>query len=197
MKVSFHQSPNCVFWPRQQSEVSVSFFFLLFKTLMRECLSLCIATKLIYKLFQLHWPCRKLLKKIKLGEFVENVLQVVLLAVLYFKQLVKNHCVARILLVIWKLYLENSNHMKTRKAAAFKSLRLKSCLYETKSFHPGETSHLNEIAAEWCISLCKSKSFLWEWIHPTQVRSHINAGEISIRWDDFYPCKQFLPGCLT
>ena len=54
-----------------------------------------------------------------------------------------------------------------------------------KSSHSSETSHLSEISAESLISLCKSKSFIWEWIHPTQVRSHLNAGEISLRCDDF------------
>ena len=39
----------------------------------------------------------------------------------------------------------------------------------------------------WCISLCKSKWFIWEWINP-------NACEISLRGDDFSPCKQLLPG---
>ena len=52
----------------------------------------------------------------------------------------------------------------------------------------GETSHLSgifhmsEIPAEWCISLCKNKSFIWEWYipprwHPTatQVRSHLGG----------------------
>ena len=50
---------------------------------------------------------------------------------------------------------------------------------------------------------CKSNTFfqltsvllnffiIWEWIHLTQVRSHLNIGEISLRWDDFSPCKQF------
>ena len=66
-----------------------------------------------------------------------------------------------------------------------------------KSSHPGETSHLSEILAEWCISLCKSKSFIWEWIHPTQLRSHVNAVEISLSWDEFSPSKQFLPDCPT
>ena len=48
-------------------------------------------------------------------------------------------------------------------------------------------SHLSEIPAEWWNSLYKSKSFIWEQIHLTQVRSHLNAGEISLRWDDFSP----------
>ena len=66
-----------------------------------------------------------------------------------------------------------------------------------KSSHPGETSHLSGIAAGWYISLCKNKSFIWELIHPTQVRSHLNIDEISLRWDYFSPCKQFLPDCPT
>ena len=41
------------------------------------------------------------------------------------------------------------------------------------------------------------KKIIWEWIHPTQVRSHLNAGEISLRWDDFSPCKHFLLDCPT
>ena len=52
---------------------------------------------------------------------------------------------------------------------------------ETSS-HPGETSHLSGIAAEWCISLFKSKLCIWKWIHPTQLRSHVNAGEKSLSW---------------
>ena len=44
-----------------------------------------------------------------------------------------------------------------------------------KSSHPGTTSQLSEISAEWCISLCKHKSFTCQWIHPTstQVRFHL------------------------
>ena len=38
------------------------------------------------------------------------------------------------------------------------------------------------ISAEWCIS---------QWVHPTQLRPHLNAGEISLRWGDFSPCKVF------
>ena len=64
-----------------------------------------------------------------------------------------------------------------------------------KSSHPGGMHHLIEISAEWCISLCENKSFIWEWIHLTRVRSHFNASEISLRWDDFYPCKQLLSCC--
>ena len=64
-----------------------------------------------------------------------------------------------------------------------------------KLSHPGETSHQSEILAEWCISLCKNKSFIREQIHPTQVRSHLNADLISLLWPDFSPCKQILPGC--
>ena len=41
------------------------------------------------------------------------------------------------------------------------------------------------------------KKIIWEWIHPTQVRSHLNAGEISLKWDDFSPCKHFLLVCPT
>ena len=66
-----------------------------------------------------------------------------------------------------------------------------------KLSHPGETSHMSEISAEWCISLCKNKSFIRERTHPTQVRSHLTASEISLRWDNFSPCQQFLPGCPT
>ena len=61
----------------------------------------------------------------------------------------------------------------------FRKAVLRSCLYE-KSLHPGETFHLSELSAEWCISLCKNNSFIWEWIHPTrwdltptQVISHL------------------------
>ena len=43
----------------------------------------------------------------------------------------------------------------------------------------GETSHPSEILAEWWISLCKNKSFIWECIHPTQARSLLNAGQVS------------------
>ena len=65
-----------------------------------------------------------------------------------------------------------------------------------KSFHPAETSHLGEISTEWWyVSLCKNKSFIWELIYATQVRSHFNVDEISLRWDNIYSCKQFLPGC--
>ena len=66
-----------------------------------------------------------------------------------------------------------------------------------KSSHPGEPSHLSEISAEWCISLYQSKSFIREWIYLTQLRTHVNAGEISLRWDNFSPCKQCLLGCPT
>ena len=76
------------------------------------------------------------------------------------------------------------------------NLRLIGCLYEVKHITSG-ISHLSEIPAESCISLSKNRSFLWEWIHLTQVRSHLSAGEISLRWDDFSRCKQFLPGCPT
>ena len=48
-----------------------------------------------------------------------------------------------------------------------------------KSSHSSEISHLSEISAEGCISLRKSKSFIWECIHPTQARSLLNAGEVS------------------
>ena len=74
--------------------------------------------------------------------------------------------------------------------------KLRSGLYEKN--HPTlETSHLSEILAECSVSLCKNKSFIWEWVHPTQVRSHLNVGEISLRWNDFSPCKQFWLGCST
>ena len=59
------------------------------------------------------------------------------------------------------------------------------------SSHLGESSHLSEISAEWCISLCRSKSFTWEWIHPTQLRPSLDAGEISLRWDDFLHVNSF------
>ena len=64
-----------------------------------------------------------------------------------------------------------------------------------KSSHPCKTSHLSEISAEWCISICKSKSFIWEWIHPTQVgqpgknclhgekSSHLSEISPAFRWD--------------
>ena len=65
-----------------------------------------------------------------------------------------------------------------------------------KSSHAGEASHLIEISAEWCISLCKNKSLI-EQIHPTQVRSQLTADEISLKWDDFSPCKQFPLSCFT
>ena len=49
----------------------------------------------------------------------------------------------------------------------------KTCTFHfqlwVKSFHLDETSHLSEISPQWCISLYKIKSFIWEWIHPTQV----------------------------
>ena len=59
-----------------------------------------------------------------------------------------------------------------------------------KLSNPGEMSHLSKISSESCI--CQNKSFLWEWIHHTKVRSHLNAGEIWLKLDDFSPCKQFL-----
>ena len=78
----------------------------------------------------------------------------------------------------------------------FKNLNKELFIWE-KSSHPGETSHLSEILAEWYIKICKNKSFIWELIHPTQVRSHLNVDEISLRLDDFSPRKQFLWGCPT
>ena len=73
-----------------------------------------------------------------------------------------------------------------------------SCWYQCQRlFVWGETPHLSEIPGEWCISLSKNKSFTWEWIHPTHVKSHLNAGEMLLRWYDFSPCKQFLMGCPT
>ena len=69
-------------------------------------------------------------------------------------------------------------------------------LISKKSSHAGEASHLIQISAEWCISLCKNKSLV-EQIHPTQVRSQLTADEISLKWNGFSPCKQCLLGCLT
>ena len=47
---------------------------------------------------------------------------------------------------------------------------VRSCLYEKKSSHPRETSHLSEILAEWYILLCKIKSFMRiDSSHPGEI----------------------------
>ena len=46
--------------------------------------------------------------------------------------------------------------------------------------HLSRISHLSEVPAKRRISLSKNKSFIWEWIHPTEVGSHLNAREISL-----------------
>ena len=43
----------------------------------------------------------------------------------------------------------------------------------TTASEPGETSHMSEISAEQCISLCKNKLFTGQRIYPTQLRSHL------------------------
>ena len=77
---------------------------------------------------------------------------------------------------------------------AYSKSRFKGCLYEVR--HPIWVGYLTWVRFQ-RNGVFKNKSFIWEWTHPTQVGSHFNAGEISLRWDDFSPCKQFLPGCPT
>ena len=72
-----------------------------------------------------------------------------------------------------------------------------NCIVVSKILNPTSKLfvwELSEILAEWCISLCNNKSFIWEWIHPTQVRSHLNTGEISLKWDDFSLSKHVFDG---
>ena len=61
-----------------------------------------------------------------------------------------------------------------------------------KPSYPGETSHLSEISTEWCISLCKSISFISDGFIPpswdltsTQVRSHL-GGMIFLHVNSFW-----------
>ena len=78
------------------------------------------------------------------------------------------------------LLLKNIKHARM----SFIILSSKACkqlIIWEKSSHPGR----------W------DKLFIREWIHPTKVRSHLIASEISPRWGDFFPCKQFLRDCLT
>ena len=78
------------------------------------------------------------------------------------------------------LLLKNIKHARM----SFIILSSKACkqlIIWEKSSHPGR----------W------DKLFIREWIHPTKVRSHLIASEVSRRWDDFFPCNQFLRDCLT
>ena len=73
----------------------------------------------------------------------------------------------------WLLF-KNIKHARM----SFIILSSKACkqlIIWEKSSHPGR----------W------DKLFIREWIHPTKVRSHLIANEISPRWDDFFPCYIF------
>ena len=56
------------------------------------------------------------------------------------------------------------NRLRKNIIATFKSeglsITFEELFIREKSSQPGETSHLSEISAEWCISLCKGKSFI-------------------------------------
>ena len=78
------------------------------------------------------------------------------------------------------LLLKNIKHARI-SFIIFTSKACKQLIMREKSSHPGS----------W------DKWFIREWIHPTKVRSRLIASEISPRWDDFFPCKQFLRDCLT
>ena len=64
-------------------------------------------------------------------------------------------------------------------------------VYMGKIIHQSKTSHLSEISPGWCISLCKNKSFIWEWIHHTQVRSDLNIGSSHLGEIDFLHVNGF------
>lgn len=47
-------------------------------------------------------------------EFADGILQVILFTSLYFKQLVKQHCVAKILRAIWEMVSSENNFISHR-----------------------------------------------------------------------------------
>ena len=67
--------------------------------------------------------------------FVEGVLQVVLYSVLWFKWSAKKHCVAKVLLAIWKMFLHqnNRNYNSYRFSYGFAFILLFSLSYKPKT----------------------------------------------------------------
>ena len=47
-------------------------------------------------------------------EFADGTLQVILFTILYFKQIVKQHCVAKILRAIWEIVSSENNFISNR-----------------------------------------------------------------------------------
>ena len=53
-------------------------------------------------------------------EFAKGILQIVLFAILWFKWSVKKHCVAKVLLAIWEIFLHENNRKNNSDISSYK-----------------------------------------------------------------------------
>ena len=99
--------------------------------------------------------------------------------------------------LLWLLLNSKSCFLKISIFSWFRTSRLRSCLYEEN--YPTQVRRLTWVRSQQngVFRFVKTNHLYENWFISPKRRSHVNGDEISLRWDDFSPCKQFLPGCPT